>query len=96
MRIADPDRDERAVAVENSSYRWAYMVVTYGLLGIAAYRALALNQAPWDLIALAVAGGLVASGYQATHRTVSRKRLFIWVSSFIAAAVCAVILVSFA
>ena len=26
------ERDERTVAVENASYRWSYLVVTYALL----------------------------------------------------------------
>ena len=26
------ERDERTVAVENASYRWAYLVLTYALL----------------------------------------------------------------
>ena len=30
-------RDERTVAVENASYRWAYLFLSFGLLALVAY-----------------------------------------------------------
>ena len=51
-------RDERAVALENASYRLADQLLTFGVLASVAYRAYALVNASWDSLALVfVAGG---------------------------------------
>jgi hypothetical protein len=62
------DRDERTVAVENASYRWAYMFVTFGLFLLVAYRSYVHNESPWDLLALAILGGLLSGAYQWFHK----------------------------
>jgi hypothetical protein len=61
-------RDERTVAVENASYRWAYSLLTYALLVDVMCRAWFRHEAAWDLMALVVVGGVVASVYQARQR----------------------------
>jgi hypothetical protein len=61
-------RDERTVAVENASYRWAYSLLTYALLVDVMSRGLFRHEAAWDLMALVVVGGVVASVYQARQR----------------------------
>jgi hypothetical protein len=38
------ERDERTVAVENASYRWAYSLLTYALLVDVMYRSLVRRQ----------------------------------------------------
>ena len=70
MKTALPDRDERTEAVENAGYRWSYLVLTFGLLVISAYRSLVLDEASWDLIALVVLGGGVQAAYQVSRRVV--------------------------
>ncbi len=55
------ERDERTVAVENTSFRWAYLVQTYGLLLLVAYRGLVRREGAWDLMALVLLGGGVAA-----------------------------------
>jgi hypothetical protein len=62
------DRDERTVAVENASYRWAYLVLTYALLVDVMFRSLARGEASWDLMAMVFAGGAVCALYQVRHR----------------------------
>ena len=47
-------RDEREAAVEQGGDRLAYIVVSYGLLLIVAYRSFVERQASWDLLALVV------------------------------------------
>jgi len=84
--------DERTRAVENASYRVAYLVLTYGLLVAVAYRGLVLGQASWDLLALVVAGGAITVGYQAFHRTVSRRMLLVGGASALLAAAVAMLL----
>jgi hypothetical protein len=59
------ERDERTVAVENASYRWAYHLLTYALLVDVMYRSLIRHEATWDLLALVVVGGAVCTVYQA-------------------------------
>lgn len=82
------ERDERTLTVENSSYRWAYLVLSYGLLLSTAYRSLVLGQAAWDLLALVVVGGAVAALYQGAHRVLSRR----WVLTSVGAVLLALVL----
>lgn len=66
-------RDERTVAVENASYRLAFAVVTFGMLAIAAVRALVLHQALLDVLALVIVGSGVATYRQWRQRILSRR-----------------------
>jgi hypothetical protein len=66
-------RDERTVAVENASYRVAYLALSYGLLILAAYRSFVNHESPWDLLALVVIGGGVGTTYQGFHRVLTRN-----------------------
>ena len=66
------ERDERTVAVEHASYRWAYIVLTYALLVDVMYRGLFRNEAAWDLMALVIGGGIFCSVYQARQKILAR------------------------
>lgn len=66
-------RDERTDFVENHSYRWAYLLLSYGLLASVAYRSFVRNEASWDLLALVIAAGAVATLYQGKHRVLSGR-----------------------
>jgi hypothetical protein len=81
-------RDERIVAVENAGYRWGYLVLTFGLLAIAAYRGFARGDSAWDLLALVVLGGAVTTAYQNYGRVLTRHWL---VTVVIAIALAAII-----
>jgi hypothetical protein len=65
-------RDERTVAVENASYRWAYGLLTFALLVDVMCRSLFRNEAAWDLMALVVVGGVVATVHQARQRILTQ------------------------
>ena len=67
------DRDERTVAVENASYRWAYMFVTYGLLVLVIYRSSVHDESPWDLMALVILGGFLSAAYQWFHQALAAR-----------------------
>jgi len=67
------DRDERTIAVENASYRWSYLTLSFGLLAISAARSLLRHEAPWDLLLLVIVGGGVNALYQARHRVLSPR-----------------------
>lgn len=86
-------RDERTTAVENSSYRWAYVVLSFGLLLSVTYRSLALGESSWDLLALVVLGGVVATFYQGIHRVLSRRWAFLALACAVAAAATAAAIV---
>ena len=66
-------RDERTLAIENQSYRWAFYVFSYGLLAIVAYRSYVRGEAAWDLMALVLVGGGVASLYQFSQRVLTGR-----------------------
>jgi hypothetical protein len=65
------ERDERTVAVENASYRWAYLVLCYALLVDVMYRSLVRQEAAWDLMAMVIVGGVVCTVYQAHQKTLA-------------------------
>jgi hypothetical protein len=67
------DRDERTVAVENASYRWAYLFLSFGLLGLVAYRSFVHRESPWDLMALVVLGGFLTAAYQWFHKVLTAQ-----------------------
>lgn len=87
------ERDERTTAVENQSYRLAYQVIAYGLLAIVAYRGFFLQQANWDLLGLVIVSSGLATLYQGREKIFTRRTLWMWAVSALAAAVLAVVLV---
>lgn len=66
-------RDERTDFVENTSYRWAYLLLSYGLLASVAYRAFVKDESSWDLLALVIGAGAVATLYQGRHRVLTGR-----------------------
>jgi len=66
-------RDERETSVDQAADRLAYLVLSFGLLAIVAYRSFAAGEASWDLLALVVLGGLVGTAYRIQKRAVSRR-----------------------
>ena len=87
------DRDERTVAVENASYKAAYLFLSYGLLGVTAYRGFVREESAWDLLALVILGGVVAAVYQGRERTLSRRWSLTSAVAVLVALVLAVLLV---
>jgi hypothetical protein len=85
-------RDERTVAVENASYRWAYLFLSFGLLGLVAYRSFVNHESAWDLLALVVLGGVLSAAYQRVHRVLSRQWAATCLLSVVAAATLAVLM----
>jgi hypothetical protein len=86
------ERDERTVAVENASHKWAYGFIAFALLIDVAYRAAVRNEAAWDLMALVIVGGAISFVYQVRQKTLGQG--WVWkmtLSGFIAAIVAAVI-----
>jgi hypothetical protein len=88
MTAAPILRDERTVAVENASYRWSYLLLSFGLLGATAWRAFGRGEAAWDLLALVIAAGLVNTLYQGRQRVLHRA----WAMASAATALIAVLI----
>ena len=89
-------RDERTVAVENASYRWGYILLTYALLVDVAYRGLVRQEAAWDLMALVIVSGGVCTAYQTrqrilAHGWVMKAVLVACVGGAIAAVIAAIL-----
>lgn len=66
-------RDERESSVDHRGDRLAYLVLSFGLLAIVAYRSFVDGAASWDLLGLVVLGGVVGTLYRVTQRAVSRE-----------------------
>ena len=88
-------RDERTVAVENASYRWAYLFLSFGILVLVAYRSFVHHESPWDLLLLVVLGGGVGTAYQGTHRVLSKRWAVTSLLAIVVAAALAAIIVWF-
>lgn len=86
-------RDERTVAVENASYRWAYLLLSFGILASVAYRGFVRNESSWDLLALVIGSGLVATFYQTNHQILTRRWALWGVGAMLLAVVIAFALV---
>lgn len=87
--------DERTIAVENASYRWAYLFLSFGLLGLVAYRSFVRNESPWDLLLLVILGGVVGTAYQGSHRVLSKPWVIASFTAVVIAAALALLLVWF-
>lgn len=66
-------RDEREINVDQAADRLSYLVLSFGLLAIVAYRSFVDREASWDLLGLVLLGGLVGTAYRAQQRAVSRR-----------------------
>jgi hypothetical protein len=94
MKTISVPSDERIVATENASYRWAYLTLSFGLLGVIGYRAFARGESSWDLLALLIAGGVVSTGYRLAQRTLSRQWAMVAMASAAVAGIIAAIIVA--
>ena len=94
MHATAINKDERTLVVENASYRWGYLVMSFGLLVLAMYRSFVHGEAPWDLMALVVAGGVVANTYQAANRVLTGQWVKMQIVTLIVAAIIAAVIVA--
>jgi hypothetical protein len=82
-------RDEREAGIDLAADRLAFLVVSYGLLTIVAYRGLVLGEASWDLLGLVILGGAVGLAYRLRKRAVSSRWAAVLVGTMVLAAVVA-------
>lgn len=86
-------RDERTVSVENTSYRWAYLFLSFGILLSTAYRAFVLGEQAWDLLALVILSGGITTFYQGSKGVLTRRWVMVSIAAMLAAMILGVILV---
>lgn len=94
MKTQDTGRDERTVAVENAGYRWSYLVLSFGLLGLTAYRSLARGEAVWDLLGLIILGGMINAVYQGTRQVLNGRWIVMTIATLALAAVVAILILA--
>jgi len=82
------ETDERTIAVENASYRWGFLYLSFGLLAIVAYRGLLRDEAAWDLMLLIVTAGGICTLLQSRQKVLSRG----WAIKSVTATVVAILL----
>jgi uncharacterized membrane protein len=86
-------RDEREQSIDHAADRLAYLVLSFGLLAIAAYRGFTDGGASWDLLGLVVLGGVVGTLYRLTRKAVSRDWIIVAVGTGVIALVVAAVAV---
>ncbi len=62
--------DERTVAVENASFKWAYNFLVWPLIIDSLYRQHVQNEEVGDLVALICVSGAIGIAYQIRHRAI--------------------------
>jgi hypothetical protein len=70
-------RDERELAVDLAADRLSYLVLSFGLLGLVAWRSFVNGEAPWDLLALVIVGGTAGTVYRAWRGAVPGRWLVV-------------------
>jgi hypothetical protein len=70
-------RDEREVSVDRAADRLAYVVLSFGLLAVVAYRSLVEGVASWELLGLVLLGGAAATGYRLWQRVLTREAVLV-------------------
>jgi hypothetical protein len=82
-------RDERELSVDLAADRISYLVLSYGVLAVAAYRSFVLDEAPWDLLALVIAAGTAGTAYRAVRGAASNRWVLVGLVSIAIAALVA-------
>lgn len=83
-------RDERTLAIENASYRLAYIFLSLGLLLDINARRFFPHSDDWDLLMLVIVAGMFCTIYQARARVVTRALVWVMIITGVVAALVAV------
>lgn len=80
-------RDEREVRVDRAADRLAFIVLSFGLLAVVAYRSFVDGMASWELLGLVLLGGAVSAGYRLWQGVLSRRAVLVLVVTVLTALV---------
>jgi len=84
--------DEREVSVDRAADRLAYVVLSFGLLAVVAYRSFVEGVASWELLGLILLGGAVSTAYRLWQGVLTRQAvLVLGLTALIAVVVGAVV-----
>lgn len=86
-------KDERTTFIENISYKFGYIFITFALLLDTAYRSFKFNEAPWDMLAIIIISGVIMSIYQYKQKILGKTWLKIFIFTIIIAFIIAIIMV---
>jgi hypothetical protein len=67
------DKDERAIFIENVSFKFGYNLITFVLLFDVVCRGLIFNDAAWDLLGIIIISGLVMTLYQYKQKILDKN-----------------------
>jgi hypothetical protein len=87
------ERDERELSVDRSADRLAYVVLSFGLLAVVAYRSFVDGVASWELLGLVLLGGAVATGYRLWQGVLTRPTVLVLAFTALLALVIGVLVV---
>ncbi|HEX5825698.1 MAG TPA: hypothetical protein VFY18_14665 [Candidatus Limnocylindrales bacterium] len=85
-------RDERERGIDDAADRLGYLVLSYGLLAIVAYRGLVERAASWDLLGLVVLGGVVGTVVRISRGAGGRRWVAVWAATVLIAGALAAVL----
>lgn len=71
------ERDERESSVDRAADRLAYVVLSFGLLAVVAYRSFVEGATSWELLGLVLLGGAVATGYRFWQGVLTRQAVLV-------------------
>jgi len=86
-------RDEREVSVDRAADRLAYIVLSFGLLAVVAYRSFVDGTASWELLGLVLLGGAVSIAYRLWQGVLSRQAVLVLALTAIIALVVGAVVV---
>jgi hypothetical protein len=78
--------------VEDASYRFAYLFITFALLLDVIYRGVVREEASWDLLAIVVLSGAVTTFYQWRQKVLSRQSFAVAAVTFVLGGVVAALI----
>jgi hypothetical protein len=86
-------RDERELSVDRAADHLAYVVLSFGLLAVVAYRSFVEGVASWELLGLVLLGGAVSTGYRLWQGALTRQAVFVLVLTALIALVVGSVIV---
>lgn len=86
-------RDEREASVDHAADRLAYVVLSFGLLAVVAYRSFVEGVASWELLGLILLGGVVSTGYRLWQGVLTRQAMLVLVLTALIALVVGALVV---
>lgn len=70
-------RDERELSTDLAADRLGFLVLSFGLLAVVAYRSFVDGVASWELLALLLLSGAVSGAYRLRQRVLTRQAVWV-------------------